>query len=456
MFKKIQHIHFVGIGGAGMSGIAHVLLNLGYGVSGSDIKRTPITQSLARLGGTIYLGHKPSQVAGSDVVVVSNAIPPDNCEVAAARASKIPVIPRAEMLAELMRMKHGIAVAGTHGKTTTTSMIAGILARGGLDPTIVIGGRLNSLGSSAKLGQGEFMVAEADESDGSFLHLAPSIAVVTTIDSDHLDYYGSMQSMRDTFVQFVNKVPFYGCAILGRDCPNVQSLIPRIEKRHITYGLSGQADLKAAGMAFDKMASSFEVSWQGQSLGEMRIKVPGVHNVSNALGAIAVGLELGIDFKTISRALFEFKGVERRFQIKGEGRSVLVVDDYAHHPVEIKATLSAAKQGWKRRIVAVFQPHRYTRTKILKDSFARAFSQADMVVVTSIYPAGENEIPGVSAKLISDGVKEFGHPPVKFIPNREDIVDYLISELRGGDLVITLGAGDVWQVAEELLERLKG
>jgi len=456
MFKKIQHIHFIGIGGAGMSGIAHVLLNVGYRVSGSDLKATPITESLARLGGTVYLGHRPSQVAGSDVVVVSNAIPNDNCEVKAARAVKIPIIPRAEMLAELMRMKHGIAVAGTHGKTTTTSMIAGILAGGGLDPTIVIGGILNSLGSSARLGQGEFMVAEADESDGSFLHLAPSIAVVTTIGSDHLDYYGSMESMRNTFVQFVNKVPFYGCAILGLDCPNVRGLIPKVEKRYISYGFSPGADLKAEKMAFEKMDSEFEAFWQGRALGKVRLKVPGVHNVTNALGAIAVGLELGMDFGTIRKALFEFKGVERRFQIKGEESSVLVIDDYAHHPVEIEATLLACKQGWERKIVAVFQPHRYTRTKILADSFARAFGQADMVVVTSIYPAGESEIPGVSAELISKGIEKYGHPPVKFISHKEDIADYLLSELKSGDLVITLGAGDVWQVAEELLRKLKG
>ncbi len=454
LFKRYRHIHFVGIGGAGMSGIAEVLHNMGYLVTGSDIKASETTRHLEGLGIRVAIGHRAEHVQGADVVVRSSAVGLENPEIVAARQQLIPVIPRAEMLAELMRLKYGVAVAGTHGKTTTTSMVATVLTKGGFDPTVVIGGRLGSLGANAKLGRGDFLVAEADESDGSFLKLSPSIAVVTTIDAEHLDYYRDLEHIRETFLQFINKVPFYGVAVLCLDQENIQALLPRVEKRFITYGLRSQGDITAKEIHLQGMGSEFVLVIKQEPLGKFRLRVPGTHNVSNALAAVAVGLDLEIDLTTIREALEEFTGVDRRFQIKGEARGVLVVDDYAHHPAEIQATLNAAKDSFGRRVVAIFQPHRYTRTTFLLREFWTAFYQADVLVVTEIYAAGEPVIPGVSGGQIAEGALKHGHRNVTFIPDKEVIPELLFPELQPGDMVITMGAGDIWKVGEELLRRL--
>lgn len=438
-----------------MSGIAEVLHNMEYLVTGSDVAASETTQHLERLGIRVFIGHQAEYIQGADVVIRSSAVTSDNPEVLAARQQLIPVIPRAEMLAELMRLKYGVAVAGTHGKTTTTSMVATVLAKGGLDPTIVIGGRLGSLGANAKLGRGDFLIAEADESDGSFLRLSPTMAVVTTIDAEHLDYYRDLADIQETFLQFINKVPFYGSAILCLDQENIQALLPRVEKRFITYGLGTQADITAREISLQGMGSEFVVAARQKDLGKFRLRVPGIHNVSNALAAIAVGLDLEIQLKVIRDALEEFAGVDRRFQLKGEARGVLVVDDYGHHPAEIQATLDAAKVSFGRRVVAVFQPHRYTRTKFLLREFFTAFYQADLVVMTEIYAAGEPVIPGVSGRQIAEGCLEHGHRSVTFIPEKEGILEFLLPVLHPGDLVITMGAGDIWKVGEELLRHLE-
>ena len=457
MFKRYQHIHFVGIGGVGMSGIAEVLLNMGYRVTGSDQRRGEAVERLEQLGAKVFVGHDAANVAGAHVVVYSSAVARDNVEVAEARARQTPVIPRAEMLAELMRLKYAIAVAGTHGKTTTTSLIASVLAEGRLDPTVVVGGRIRSLGSNARLGQGEYMVAEADESDGSFLRLTPTMAVVTTIDAEHLDYYGTLERVSEAFLAFVNKVPFYGAAVLCLDQPNVQLLIPRVEKRIITYGLESAADLTAHRLTLSGLTARFEVLHRGQALGECLLRVPGRHNVLNAMAAIAVGLDLEIPFVTIQRGLAEFSGVQRRFQVRGESRGVLVVDDYGHHPAEIRATLAAAKAGFDRRVVTVFQPHRYTRTLHLRQEFLTAFNQSDMLVVMDIYPAGEAAIEGVTGQDLADAIRAHGHRDVVYLgSDRERILAHLEDVLRSGDLVLTLGAGDVGQLGQALLERLEG
>ncbi len=455
MYKKGQHIHFVGIGGVGMSGIAEVLLNLGYLISGSDLKRTGVTERLKKLGSTIHYQHRKANIKGADVVVVSSAVGKDNPEVVEARRRLIPVIARAEMLAELMRMKYGIAVAGTHGKTTTTSMIATVLAEGGLDPTVVIGGKLKSLGSGAKLGQGEFLVAEADESDGSFLKLSPTIAVVTGIDPEHLDYYQDFTREKEAFVEFINKLPFYGLAILCLDEVNLQGLLPQLNKTHITYGLTGQADLQARNIELKPIKTSFTVYWKGKKLGPLSIGIPGLHNVNNSLATAATAMELDLSFKVIQKALKGFSGIERRFEMKGEAKGILVVDDYGHHPQEIKATLAAAKNTWNRRLVVVFQPHRYTRTRDLYFEFLPAFHQADVLIITGIYPAGEKKLPGVSAEGLYRGICGHGHKDATFIPELKEISNHLPGILRPGDMVITLGAGDVGQVADELLKALK-
>ena len=456
MFRKIQRIHFVGVGGSGMSGIAEVLLNLGYAVSGSDLRRSAVTDRLGTLGARFFEGHAAANVADAHVVVTSTAVRSDNPEVQEARRLGIPVIPRAEMLAELMRMKYGVAVAGTHGKTTTTSMIGALLAEGRLDPTIVVGGRITSLGSNARLGQGEYLVAEADESDGSFLKLAPTIAVVTTVDAEHLDYYGSLDAIRDAFVAFVNKVPFYGAAVLCLDQPNIQRLIPRIDKRIITYGLESGADFVARRLHLSGLSSRFEVFQRGTSLGECTLQVPGRHNVLNALAAIAVAHDLEIPFLTVQKALAGFAGVQRRFQVRGQAASITVVDDYGHHPVEIRATLAAAKAGFDRRVVVIFQPHRYTRTLHLREEFITAFNQADVLVVMDIYPAGEAPIPGVTAADLADAIRAHGHRDVTYLGHdRARILDHVIDISRPGDLVFTLGAGDVSQLGPELLRRLE-
>ena len=459
MFRKIQHIHLVGIGGAGMSGIAEVLLTLGYKVTGSDLHYSDTVRRLEELGGRIFIGHHESNVGDAQVVVISSAVPATNPEVVAARAKVIPVIPRAEMLAELMRLKYGIAIAGAHGKTTATSMVAGVLAQAGLDPTIVIGGKVNALGSHARLGRGDLLVAEADESDGSFLRLSPAIVAVTNIDREHLDYYGTMERLQDSFLEFINRVPFYGLAVLCADDDRIRAMLPRVVKRYQTYGLQERAgspapDFRAGEVTLDKWESEFRAFYQGKSLGPFRLSTPGVHNVSNALVAIAVGMELDVPIDLIRKGLAAFTGVERRFHLRGEKSGIMVVDDYGHHPTEIRATLSAAKQGWGRRLVVLFQPHRYTRTRDLVGEFAHAFDQAEAVFITEIYPAGEPEIPGVSGERLVEAVRASGHPSVTWVDRKETLAERVLPSLKADDVVITLGAGDIWKTGLELLERL--
>jgi UDP-N-acetylmuramate--alanine ligase len=456
-FGKAKQIHCVGIGGIGMSGIAELLLNLGYRVSGSDLKETPATRRLAQIGGMIHIGHRKENIEGADVVVYSSAVSPDNPELREAREKSIPVIPRAEMLAELMRLKHGISIAGAHGKTTTTTMVASILTCGNLDPTVVIGGRLDIWGgSNAKLGQGLILVAESDESDGSFMLLSPTIAVVTNIDYEHMEYYGDMEALRKTFVDFINKIPFYGLAVLCLDNEEIQGIIPRLRKRCFTYGLSSQADLKARDVRKGPLEVSFEVLLHAESLGRVTVGMPGDHNVLNALAAISVGLELEVPMAEIQRGLRHLGGLGRRFQVKGEAGGVLVMDDYGHHPTEIVATLEAARACWPdRRLLVVFQPHRYTRTRLLYDRFVISFNQADVLIVSPLYSAGEAPLEGVSAEWLARGIKEHGHKEVVLSRGHEHSLALLADMVRPGDVVITLGAGDIYPVGEELLKRLR-
>ena len=457
MFKKYQHIHFVGIGGIGMSGIAEVLANLGYRVSGSDARLSPITERLEQLGASIFEGHRAANVADAQVVVTSTAVRADNAEVVEAVRRQIPVIPRAEMLAELMRLKYGIAIAGSHGKTTTTSMVATVLDRAAFDPTIVVGGRVNTLGSNAKLGRGDFMVVEADESDKSFLKLSPTIAVVTNIDLEHLDFYSGIDEIRECFVQFVNKVPFYGSVIICLDDPNVQTIIPRISRRVITYGMRAHAEVSASDVeaSRDHFGSSFSIRRKGETLGRVKLNVPGEHNVCNALAAAAVALDLEIEFPKIAEGLEAFRGAERRFQIKAlvEEKDILVVDDYGHHPTEIRATLAAAKTSG-RRMVVLFQPHRYTRTAALHEEFARSFYDAEVVLLADIYAASEDPIEGVSSRALAEEIEKFGHRNVRYIGGVEQGRQALLDAAQRGDLVITLGAGNVWRAGEEFIEAL--
>jgi UDP-N-acetylmuramate--alanine ligase len=455
MYKKDKVIHFVGIGGIGMSGIAEVLYNLGYKVQGSDIRKSSVTTRLESFGIKIFIGHNEINIKDAHIVIVSSAINEKNPEVKAAINKGIPVIKRAEMLSELMRMKYGIAIAGTHGKTTTTSMIGTILNKAGFDPTIVIGGKLDSLGSNAKLGKGQFLVAEADESDGSFLLLNPTIAVVTNIDPEHLDYYtGGIEQIKETFVDFLNKVPFYGLDILCLDQENIQEIIPEIKKRFLTYGLVSQANVRAGNISYKNTESKFTVYIQNEEKGEIKINMPGIHNVYNALAAITVAWELDIDFETIKNALDNFAGVNRRFYIKGTVGNNIVVDDYAHHPTEIKATLEAAKKGFDKSIVVIFQPHRYSRTKELMEQFATAFYNADKLIITDIYAASEEPIEGINAKTLLDKFKEYGHRDIHYIQNFEDIAEY-VSNVVDNNLIITVGAGDIWKTGEMILEKLK-
>jgi len=450
MYRKGLPIHFVGIGGIGMSGIAELLLNLEYRVSGSDLRRSETTDRLAELGATIAFGHAAENVPeDGHVVVISSAVRKDNPEVAEAHRRKIPVIPRAEMLAELMRMKYGIAIAGTHGKTTTTSMVATVLATAGWDPTAVVGGKLNSLGSNAKLGQGDFLVAEADESDGSFLKLSPTVAVVTNIDPEHLDFYSGIGQIKETFLNFINKVPFYGFAVLCIDHPDVQELIPSVGKTVVTYGYSRNADFRAEGQLSEGMTSRFTVLARGERLGEVTIRVPGRHNVSNALAAVAVASELGIPFDRIRQGLLDYAGVARRFQIRGETGGITVVDDYAHHPAEIRATLAAAREVWPdRRIVAGFQPHRYTRTRALFKEFLSSFNDADVLLLFEVYPAGEEPIEEATGERLCDAIREHGHKGAQFLGKAGDAGESVRSLLRPGDIFLTMGAGDVWKLGE--------
>ncbi|MEW5804028.1 MAG: UDP-N-acetylmuramate--L-alanine ligase [bacterium] len=564
MFLKIKHVHFIGIGGIGMSGLAELLHNLGLSVSGSDAAESENTLYLRRRNIGITIGHHPENIrpllaeAGCSVVVYSSAIRPDNPELAAARSSKIPLIPRAEILAELMRLKHGIAIAGTHGKTTTTSMIATVLASAGLDPTIVIGGRLaglaggsqecqgsqerhgnqrnqgdnreNSQGDAphinARLGEGDFLVAEADESDGSFLKLRPTIAVVTTVEAEHMEYYGSLEKVKAAFLDFINKVPFYGAAVLCLDEENIRALVPGIRKRFISYGLqigdgfqpaasSGEGprllpDLTAACIEAAGLQSSFEVLWMGRTMGKIVLNVPGIHNIANSLAAIAVGLDLDISFDTIQRALASFRGADRRFQVKAHVQGTYVIDDYGHHPTEIRATLAAArsvlaagsvtatgsdgmtaagvgmtaaedgmtaagdrmmaagdrttaagagsssqKDSQARRLIVIFQPHRYTRTRDLLTDFYTAFSHSDILIITDIYAAGEEPIEGIHSQLMADGIRRHGHGCVHYIPNRDDIPCLLMEIARPGDMILTLGAGDIWKISQKIVTMVK-
>ncbi|MCB9557866.1 MAG: UDP-N-acetylmuramate--L-alanine ligase [Deltaproteobacteria bacterium] len=456
MFKGRAHrIHFVGIGGIGMSGIAEVLLNLGYQVSGSDLRENDTTQRLSQLGGVISVGHSPENLRGADVVVISSAVRSDNPEVVAARRQTIPVIPRAEMLAELMRLKHGLAVAGSHGKTTTTSLVAAICERGGLDPTVVIGGKVNSMGTNARLGAGAYLVAEADESDGSFLQLSPTIAVVTNIDPEHLDHYGDFEQLKQAFLRFVNRVPFYGAAVLCLECPNVQAMIPHVEKRFVSYGTTAQADFTLVDVSVEGLVTRFRPVRRGKVGDPIALKMVGRHNLLNALAALAVADELKIDPVAAARALEEFDGIQRRFTVRGEQAGVMVVDDYGHHPTEIRATLAGAKESFgDRRRIAVFQPHRYSRAHNLFEDFSRAFYDADLVVVAPLYAAGEQPLEGVTAATMAEAIRSHGHHAVKLASNLDDVVNILAGEVKDGDIVITLGAGNIADAGVRLLDRL--
>jgi UDP-N-acetylmuramate--alanine ligase len=439
-----------------MSGIAELLLNLGYEVSGSDTKASDITERLKGIGGAIHTGHSEEHVSGADVVVVSSAINAENPEVNAAHRLAIPVIPRAEMLAELMRLKYSVAVAGAHGKTSTTSIVAAVLGKGRLDPTVVIGGKLKGIDSNAVLGMGDFIVAEADESDGSFLKMSPTIAVVTNIDREHLDFYKDLEDIKNVFFDFIDRIPFYGLAVLCLDNEPIQDLIPKIKKRFTTYGMSTQADYQARNIRAQGLKTRFTLHHQGEDLGDITLNLPGIHNVYNAMASIAVGFELNIPLETIKSALETLEGVQRRMEVKGVEQGITVVDDYGHHPTEIKTTLQAVKESWPdKRIILAFQPHRYTRTQALFDEFTRAFYQSDLMVVMPIYPAGENPINGVDSARLCEEIKAHGHKEVICMDGMESAIAYLKDVLRSGDLLLTLGAGDVWKVGVAVLKELR-
>ena len=455
MFLHTRRIHFVGVGGIGMSGIAEVLNNLGYEVSGSDLRESATTRRLTELGVSVFIGHDPAHVRDTQVVVRSSAVKEDNPEIAAARHASIPVIPRAEMLAELMRMKHGLAVAGTHGKTTTTSLLAGIFEAAKLDPTIVVGGKLNSVGTNAVLGRGEWLVAEADESDGSFLHLSPSISIVTNIDPEHLDHYGDEATLRAAFLRFINKVPFYGTAVLCLEHPAIQDLLPGVTKRYVTYGFSSQADYRAVDVSVAAGLSRFSVELDEEILGTIEMALPGRYNVLNGLAAVASSMEAGIPFDVIRDALDNFAGVQRRFTVRGITAGVTVIDDYAHHPAEIRACLGAARESYDRRIVAVWQPHRYSRVRDLKDEFLRAFNDCALVLVMDIYRAGEQPIEGLDSAGLVRELRHRGHRGAIHAPTAGDVLDVVRDRTRKGDVVLTLGAGDVTHLSHRIVEELE-
>jgi UDP-N-acetylmuramate--alanine ligase len=456
MLQKRHRLHFVGIGGIGMSGIAEVLLNLGYAVTGSDLHESEVTERLRKLGAQVFIGHQEDNLAvDPSVVVISTAVKYSNPEVLEARRRHIPVIPRAEMLAELMRMKYGVAVAGSHGKTTTTSMIAAVLSTAGLDPTMVIGGRVHMLGTNAKMGQGDILVAEADESDGSFLLLSPTIAVVTNIDREHMDFYQTIEKLSESFLDFINKIPFYGLAVLCTDNGNVLALLPKVRKRFATYGLSSDADFSAQDLQMKSAGVEFTALHHGKPLGPVRLHLPGRHSATNALAAVAVGYELEIPFSRVAEALGDFTGIHRRFEIKGEPQGITIIDDYGHHPVEIQATIEAIHDSWKRPLIVIFQPHRFSRTRDLFDDFLIAFEGADRLVLTEVYAAGENPIEGVTSEALYQAIKRKGHMEVEFIPDKGQIVKQLPGKLNPGDIVLTLGAGDIYKVGEALVEALK-
>jgi UDP-N-acetylmuramate--alanine ligase len=456
MFYKPQRLHFTGIGGIGMSGIAEILLNLGYTISGSDVKLTPVTDRLQALGASVHEGHSAAHVAGAKALVVTSAVNESNPELVEARRLGIPVIPRGELLAELMRLKYGIAIAGSHGKTSTTSMSATMLAYAGLDPTVVVGGRVGTLGgSNARMGKSDFLVVESDESDGSFLKLAPIIAVVTNIDREHLDHYHSIEEIRRSFTEFVNKVPFYGCAILCLDDENVQQVLPAVKRRTVTYGVSAQADLHITEIELGHMSSKFRLQFRGEDLGNFALQVPGMHNVLNATAAAAVAHELEVPNEKIRGGLAEYRGVDRRFQNRGEGAGVTIIDDYGHHPTEVRATLAAARLCQFKRVHVIFQPHRYTRTQHLMDDFARSFHQADTVHLLDIYAASEPPIEGVTSAALADRLRAFGHREAHLAGTIDNAVEMVASVAQPGDAIITLGAGNVWQAGDKLLAKLR-
>jgi len=460
MFAKIQRVHFIGIGGIGMSGIAEVLLNLGYKVSGSDLRYSAVTARLASLGAQIADGHRAENVAGAEVVIASSAIKRDNPEVIAAREQHIPVIQRAEMLAELMRLKYGIAVAGMHGKTTTTSMVAAVLAAGGLDPTVVVGGRVDAMGSNARLGKSQYLVAEADESDRSFLKLSPILAVVTNIDREHMDCYRDMQDVEDTFLQFMDSVPFYGAVIACNDNDDLRRILAGVERRTLTYGTREDSDFRISDLQCGRSEGSralsrFRITYRGKDLGEFELRVPGTHNVSNATAAVAVGVGLDVPLEHIRKALADFNGVDRRFQLIGTADGVTVVDDYGHHPTEIRATLAAARQCGFSEIHVIFQPHRYTRTQLLLDDFATAFRDADSVLVLDIYAASEPPIPGITAEMLANRITESGGQEALHVASFAEAAQLASAGAKPGDLILTLGAGSIWQLAPQVLQQLE-
>lgn len=454
MQRKVKCIHFVGIGGIGMSGIAEVLINLGYNISGSDTAQSETTARLQKLGASVALGHAAKNIGNADVVVTSTAVKVDNPEVVEAHRRNVPVIPRAEMLAELLKMKFSVAVSGSHGKTTTTSMVSTILARGGLDPTMVIGGKLASIGSNARLGDGDIIVAEADESDGSFLKLSPTIAVITNIDREHLDFYPGITEIKEAFLKFANIVPFYGCTVLCSDNEHVREITGLIKRKMITYGIEHSADYSARDIKYLGSRTEYSLIYKGDRLGAIELIVPGLFNVYNSLAAVAVSRELDLDFATIKEGLASFSGVVRRLEIKGTVGDITVVDDYGHHPTEVKATLAAARQVWKGRLIVVFQPHRFTRTKALFNEFTQAFGDADLLILNDIYPASEEPIAGVNSQALCEAIRKTGHRRVEYIAQVEGTIEFLLNTVRPKDTVITLGAGSIYKIGEAFLKQL--
>ncbi len=454
MFRKFKKIHFIGIGGIGMSGIAELLLNLNFEVTGSDLKLSSTTDHLQEKGATVYEGHDPENVDESDVVVYSSAVTLDNPEIVAAQERNIPIIRRAEMLGELLKLKqYSIAIAGTHGKTTTTSLVGHMMSAGGLDPTLIIGGIIKNLRSNTLLGQGDYVVAEADEYDRTFLSLTPTIAIITNIEAEHLDTYRDLADLKDAFVQFANMVPFYGVVIACLDEPSVQDILPRFNRRYITYGFSTQADVRAVNVVYHEMRSAFDIYVESERYGHIDLDLPGSHNVKNATSAVTLGLELGLSFDQIKTGLESFETVSRRFEVLGEYNDVLFIDDYAHHPTEVKATLSAAKDGWNRRVLAVFQPHLYSRTRDFKEEFGKAFLQSDILFVTDVYPSREDPIPGISGDVIAEAARTFGHKRVHYVADKTRLPEEVASAINPGDMVLTLGAGDITRYNRKILER---
>ena len=455
MFKNIKKVYFVGIGGIGMSGIAEILLSRGFEVAGSDKNLSEVTERLTSLGIKIYEGHKAENLEDADVLVYSSAVSISNPEVQAAIERKIPIIKRSEMLAEVMRMQYGIGIAGTHGKTTTTSMVGLTLTEGNIDPTIIVGGKLSGLGgTNARLGKGEFIVVEADEFDRTFLRLTPTIAALTTLESEHLDTYKDLDDIKSAFIEFANKVPFYGFVVLCLDEPALQDIVPHINKKIFTYGLTTQADIRATDISHNKFSSSYTVKYKGEILGKINLQIPGLHNVKNSLVAVCIARELGIEFTTIKKALESFSGVYRRFEVKYD-KEILIVDDYAHHPTETSATLAGIRAGWDRRLVAVFQPHLYSRTRDFYQEFGRSFLNSDIFICTDIYPARELPLEGVTGEMIADIAKKFGHKNVIYVPDKNDIPKILTDIKKDNDIIITMGAGDIWKYGEKFVELLK-